>query len=81
MKVFYNIRHITVTTPVCENVKGMDYFEKVTTLYPEIYNLENLVQGDEYFSSCGHMNDNGARLFTQKVIDLFFKTTPAKADY
>ena len=76
-----NIRLITVTTPVCENVKGMDYFEKVTSLYPEIYNLENLVQGDEYFSSCGHMNDKGAKIFTQKVIDLFFKTTPAKADF
>ncbi|PWA05190.1 hypothetical protein [Flavobacterium psychrotolerans] len=67
-----NIRLITVTTPVCENVKGMDYFQKVTEMYPEIHNLENFVQGDEYFSSCGHLNDKGARLFTQKVINLFF---------
>lgn len=67
-----NIRLLTVTTPVCENVKGMDYFQKVTKIYPEIYNLENLVQGDEYFSSCGHLNDKGARVFTQNVINLFF---------
>ena len=68
-----NIQLITVTTPVCENVKGMNYFDKVTKLYPEIHNLENLVQGDGYFSSCGHLNDKGARMFTQKVLLLFFK--------
>jgi len=50
-------------------------------MYPEIYNLENLVQGDEYFSSCGHMNDSGAQLFTQRVINLFFKTNPTKAGF
>lgn len=66
------IQLITVMTPVCKNVKGMDYFDKVTKLYPEIHNLENLVQGDDYFSSCGHLNDKGARLFTQKVLQLFF---------
>lgn len=68
-----NIQLITVMTPVCENVKGLNYFDKVIKLYPEIHNLENLVQGDNYFSSCGHLNDKGARLFTQKVLLLFFR--------
>jgi hypothetical protein len=68
----HHIQLITVTTPVCENVKGMDYFQKVQSLYPEIYNCEDFVQDDRYFSSCGHLNDAGARLFTQKIISKFF---------
>lgn len=66
----YNL--ITVMTPMCSNVTGLDYFEKANKIYPEIYNLENAVEGDQYFSSCGHMNDAGARLFTSVVINKFF---------
>lgn len=70
-KNHYNL--ITVMTPMCSNVRGLDYFEKANKIYPEIYNLENVVQGDQYFSSCGHMNDTGARMFTKIVIEKFFK--------
>ena len=67
-----NINLITVMTPMCSNVKGMDYFEKVRQIYPEIHNYEGAVQGDQYFSSCGHMNDTGARMFTSIIIRDFF---------
>lgn len=67
----YNL--IAVMTPMCTNVIGLDYFEKANKIYPEIHNLENVVQGDHYFSSCGHMNDTGARLFTSIVINRFFQ--------
>lgn len=67
------IRFIPVMTPMCTNTKGMDYFEKVHALYPEIHNYENVVEGDQYFSSCGHMNDTGARIFTAAIINDFFK--------
>lgn len=66
----YNL--IAVMTPMCTNVKGLDYFEKANKIYPEIHNLENVVEGDQYFSSCGHMNDAGARMFTEIVIEKFF---------
>lgn len=67
-----NINFIAVMTPMCENTKGINYFEKVQQLYPEIHNYENVVVGDQYFSSCGHMNDTGARLFTAQIIKDFF---------
>jgi hypothetical protein len=67
-----NYKLITVMTPLCSNVKGLDYFEKANQIYPEIYNLENVVQGDKYFSSCGHLNDMGARMFTAVVLEKFF---------
>ena len=66
------INFIAIMTPMCENTKGMDYFDKVKKLYPEIHNYENAVLEDKYFSSCGHLNDAGARLFTAKIIKDFF---------
>ena len=68
-----NINLIAVTTPMCSNVKGMEYFKKVKTLYPEIKEYEYVVEGDEYFSSCGHLNHKGARLYTTKIIDDLLK--------
>ena len=60
-------------TPMCENVVGMNYFEKVKKAYPEIHNYENVVVENKYFSSCGHMNDTGAKIFTARIINDFFK--------
>jgi hypothetical protein len=68
-----NYHLIAVMTPMCSNVKGMDYFEKANKIYPEIYNMENVVEGDQYFSSCGHLNDTGAQMFTKIVIEKFFE--------
>ncbi len=68
-----NIKFIAVMTPMCENTKGIDYFEKVKKAYPEIHNYEKVVEEDQYFSSCGHMNDAGARIFTARIINDFFK--------
>ncbi|GGF08452.1 hypothetical protein [Flavobacterium limi] len=67
-----NINFIAVMTPMCENVKGMNYFDKVKKAYPEIYNYENVVVENKYFSSCGHMNDDGSKIFTAKILKDFF---------
>ncbi|MBZ4041940.1 hypothetical protein [Flavobacterium hibisci] len=67
-----NINFIAVMTPMCENVVGMNYFDKVKKAYPEIHNYENVVVENKYFSSCGHMNDAGARLFTARILKDFF---------
>ncbi|MEO8254932.1 MAG: hypothetical protein ABI554_11160, partial [Flavobacterium sp.] len=69
-----NINFIALMTPMCENVVGINYFEKVKKAYPEIQNYENVVVEDKYFSSCGHMNDTGARLFTARIIKDFFSS-------
>ena len=68
----HHIQLIALMTPMCSNVKGMDYFDKVQFKYPEIYNYENAVEGDQYFSSCGHLNDVGARKFTSIILKDFF---------
>lgn len=67
-----NIKFIPIMSPVCENTVGMQYFDKVKKAYPEIYNYENAVIENKYFSSCGHMNGTGAKLFTAKILKDFF---------
>lgn len=67
-----NIKFIAVMTPMCENVVGMNYFDKVKKAYPEIHNYENVVVENKYFSSCGHMNDTGAKMFTARILKDFF---------
>jgi hypothetical protein len=67
-----NINLIAVMTPMCSNTKGLDYFKKANKIYPEIHNYEKVVNDDQYFSSCGHMNIEGARLFTSRIIKDFF---------
>lgn len=64
-----NIRLILVMTPMCKSTEGMDYFDKINKIYPEIYNFENAVTDDHYFSSCGHLNNQGAIKFTKYVLD------------
>lgn len=67
-----NIKLIAITTPICKNTLNLDYFKQVTKLYPEIYNYENSIKKDKYFSSCGHMNVAGAQLFTSIILNDFF---------
>ncbi len=67
-----NIEMIALMTPMCSNVKGLDYFDRVKSKYPEIHNYEKAVEGDQYFSSCGHLNDEGARRFTTIILKDFF---------
>jgi hypothetical protein len=68
-----NIKLTVVMTPMCENTKGLDYFDKVHQLYPEIHNFENVVADDKYFSSCGHLNDEGAILYSKEIFQYLLK--------
>ncbi|WP_026706187.1 hypothetical protein [Flavobacterium soli] len=69
----YNVNIIAVTTPMCENTKNIKYFDDVVKLYPEIYNLEDVITDESCFSSCGHMNEKGAKKFTLYLLNRFFK--------
>lgn len=67
------INLIAVSTPMCQNVKNNAYFDEVVKLCPEVHNFEDVVTNDDCFSSCGHMNEKGATIFTQFLLDKFFK--------
>lgn len=67
-----NIKLISISTPVCQNNNNNNYFKKVIDLYPEIKDFHSLIKDDKYFYSCGHMNNDGAKLFTEIVLDSIY---------
>lgn len=68
-----NIKLTVVMTPMCENTKGLNYFNKVQQLYPEIHNFENVITDDKYFASCGHLNNEGAVLYSREILQYLLK--------
>ena len=67
------IKLTVVMTPMCEHTKGLKYFDKVQQLYPEIHNFENVITDDAYFASCGHLNDEGAKIYTNYIFNELFE--------
>jgi hypothetical protein len=63
-----NIQLIAVTTPICENTTNRAYFDLVTKIYPEIIRYDTVVKDDKYFSTCGHLNIEGATILSKKVL-------------
>jgi hypothetical protein len=47
---------------------GREYFDKIPLIYPEVISFENVITEDKYFSTCGHMNEDGAKVFTSHLI-------------
>ncbi len=68
-----NIQLIAVTTPICENTSNRTYFDQVTKVYPEIKRYDSVVKDDNYFSTCGHLNVEGATILSKKVLKDIFK--------
>ena len=68
-----HINLIAITTPMCMETINRDYFNHLNEIYPEIRRFENAVTDDKYFSTCGHMNKDGATEFTKIVFNTLFK--------
>jgi len=69
-----NIRLIALTTPMCMETINRDYFNHIQKVYPEILRFENAVTDDKYFSTCGHLNKDGAMEYTKVVFNALFKS-------
>jgi hypothetical protein len=68
-----HINLIAMTTPMCMETINREYFNHLHEIYPEIRRFENAVTDDKYFSTCGHMNKDGATEFTKIVFKALFK--------
>ncbi len=67
------INFIPITMPICTNTINRNYFNEIDTVYPEVHHYENAVIDDRYFSSCGHMNTEGATILTTTILDDFIQ--------
>lgn len=64
-----NIHLIAISTPMCQECDSDDYFNKINSIYPEVYNYESKITEDYFFSSCGHLNEKGATQFTTILLN------------
>jgi hypothetical protein len=68
-----NIRLIAIATPMCQECPSDAYFNSIKSIYPEVYNYEGKVTDDADFASCGHLNVEGATLFTNTILNDFIQ--------
>jgi len=69
----HKINLIAISTPMCMSTINREYFNQLQSVYPEIHKFEDAVIDDQYFSTCGHLNKQGAEKFTNFVYNALFK--------
>jgi hypothetical protein len=57
------------TAPYCAQIKNRNFMQKVRLKIPRLHNYIDLLDDkDEYFFNCGHLNENGAKVFTKILV-------------
>jgi hypothetical protein len=59
------------TSPYCSEMKNLDVFNELDSLYPEYVNYASFYQNPQYFANCTHMSHEGAQVFTKQIIKDF----------
>ncbi len=65
-----NIRVIYFMAPFCANTKNLDFAEKLKEKIPSLLNYTSIyLNNDNYFFNCSHLNDTGAKAFSEFFAD------------
>jgi len=59
--------------PFCRHVKNLDFTEKLKRKIPGLYDFSKAINDERMFNDPLHMNDNGAKSFTNIFIDKVLK--------
>jgi hypothetical protein len=54
--------------PFCKHTKNLIFIKKLKQKIPELYDFSGVVNDDEMFANCSHLNQNGANYFTRYLI-------------
>ncbi len=67
-----NFKVVFFCAPFCKHTAHLDYISKLKTKIPELCDFSNSIEEDKMFVNCYHLNDAGARkfseIFTEKVL-------------
>jgi hypothetical protein len=61
-----NIQLTLYISPYCSKTKNMSYIKKLLSKVPNLLDLSK-GYGDKLFSDCGHLNNQGAKIFTTNL--------------
>lgn len=64
-----NIDVIYFCAPFCTEMKNIGFIDKLKNKLPNFIDFSREIKSNEYFKDCAHLNEKGAHLFTQKLID------------
>lgn len=59
---------IPFIAPFCVYVNQADFFSKLKQNVPELHDYSNAIKADSLFATCGHLNKNGAEVFTKILL-------------
>ncbi len=68
-----NIHLIAIAMPMCQECSSELYFKNIQKVYPEVYNYEDKITDDQDFASCGHLNQEGASVFSKIILNDFIQ--------
>lgn len=68
----HQVQLIAFEAPFCDNIVDRGYFKKLQQYNPELYDYSSAVLADSLFASCGHMNRQGAEVFTDFILQKHF---------
>lgn len=66
------VQLISFTAPFCKYATDRDFFVKIKQNVPELYDYSNFIKEDSLFATCGHLNKNGAQVFTSMLLEKHF---------
>jgi hypothetical protein len=72
IKKYGTANHIKIVffcAPFCKHTKNLDYIKKLKTKIPDLYDFSNAIQEDSMFVNSFHLNEMGARKFTEILVE------------
>ena len=64
-----HLKIIFFCAPFCRHTKNLDYVAKLKTKIPDLYDFSTVIQEDSLFVNCFHLNEIGARKFTEILVE------------
>lgn len=55
--------------PFCNEMKNINFIDKLKKKIPKLVDFSREINDNKYFKDCSHLNEKGAILFTDKLID------------
>lgn len=63
-----NMQVVFFCAPFCKHTKNLVFMEKLKMKIPGLYDFSGVVNDDEMFVNCSHLNQRGANYFTRYLI-------------
>ena len=64
-----SIEMVYFCAPYCSEIGNIDYVTKLKERVPDLVDFSQSMTNTIYFKDCGHLNEKGALLFTEKLIE------------